>query len=474
MKKIKRILLAFILIIPFAFLLSACGLQPHIVGFEKTSSVGTTDTYLITYSNGETKSFSVENGKNGKDGQSLTVEEIKKYCEEKNITIEQFFETYLELEINVNPIKTATNKAMQSAISLFTEATSLFGKAAYAGSGVIYQMDEDYTYIITNYHVTHNGNSISSDLATKIMAYQYGENELIGKDSTGVYVYDDSAIECEYVGGSDRYDLAVIRASTAKIKANNPNARPIKIANSYSIADTVIAIGNPSGDGLSVTQGIISVISEKIDMQYDNSNYYKSIRVMRIDAAVNGGNSGGGLYNINGELVGIVNAKISSTDIENIAYALPVGNSINVAESIIYNYKTYQSHYPTQAKFNIYYTEDNFRSVYDEEDDTITLYNDILIAEEPVENGLGDRIGFNKNDIVLSATVKRGTKENTYTFNRSHELTDLCLILREGDSLTFKVKRNNEIITIGNDGTIVTSADLIRCDTTADYIKTKS
>ena len=475
MKKLKQILFAFIFIIPFAFLLSACSFEPYIVSFEKTESVGNTDTYLLTYSNGETKFFSVENGKNGKDGQSLTVEEIKKYCEEKNITIEQFFETYLELEINVNPIKTATNKAMQSAISLFTESTSLLGRAAYAGSGVIYQMDVDYTYIITNYHVTHNGNSLSGDLATKIMAYQYGENELIAKDSeTGEYVYDDSAIECEYVGGSDRYDLAVIRASTAKIKANNPNARPVNVAQGYSIADKVIAIGNPSGDGLSVTQGIISVISEKIDMQYDNSNYYKSIRVMRIDAAVNGGNSGGGLYNINGELVGIVNAKISSTDIENIAYALPVGNSINVAESIIYNYKTYQSHYPTQAKFNIYYTEDNFRSVYDEEDDTITLYNDIVVAEDPVENGLGDRIGFKQNDIVLSATVKRGASENTYIFNRSYELTDLCLILREGDTITFKVLRSGQTITIGNGGTEILNTDLVRCDTTADYIKTIS
>ena len=475
MKKLKQVILAFILIIPFAFFLSACSIEPHIVGFEKTNSVGSTDTYLITYSNGDTKSFSVENGKNGKDGESLTVEEIKKYCQEKNITIEEFFENNLELEINVNPIKTATNKAMQSAISLFTECDSIFGKAAYAGSGVIYQMDENYTYIITNYHVTHNGNSIMSNLASKIVAYQYGEKEFIAKNSTtGEYVYNESAIECEYVGGSDRYDLAVVRASTEKIKANNPNARAIKIADRYSIADTVIAIGNPSGDGLSVTQGIISVISEKIDMQYDDSNYYKSIRVMRIDAAVNGGNSGGGLYNINGELVGIVNAKISSTDIENIAYALPVDNSVNVAESIIYNFKTFGSHYPTQAKFNILYYEDNFRSVYNEKDDIITLYNDIVVAEEPAEDGLGNRIGFKQNDIILSATLKRGTSETTYTFNRSYELTDLCLILREGDSITFKVIRNGNTITIGNDATTILSTDLIRCDTTADYIKTYS
>lgn len=472
MKKLRHFLLALILILPFAFFLSACSVEPYITNLEKTSSVGSTDTYTITYSNGDTKTISVENGKDGSAGQSFTVEEIKKYCQEKNITIEQFFENYLQLDININPVKTATNKAMQSAISLFTEASSIYGTAAYAGSGVIYQMDDDYTYIITNYHVTHNSNSLSSPLATKIVAYQYGEREYIAKNKTGEYVYDDAAIVCEYIGGSDRYDIAVVRASTDKILENNPSAKPVKVAEGYELAETVIAIGNPSGEGLSTTEGIISVISEKIDMYYENSNNYKSIRVMRIDAAVNGGNSGGGLFNFNGELVGIVNAKISSTDIENIAYALPVDNSIKVAESIIYNFKTFGSHYPTQAKFQIEYVEDNFHSVYNEDEDTITLYNDIIVATEPTESGLGDRIGFKIGDIIKSATVKRGLTETTYTFNRSYELTDLCLILRQNDSICFNVIRNNQEITIGSlENTIILSTDLVRCDTTADYIK---
>jgi len=468
MKKLKRILLSLILILPLSFVFYGCSLEPYIVDFKKTYSIGNTDTYVITYSNGKQKSFTIENGKDGKDGKSLTIEEIKKYCEENDITIEEFFETYLDLDININPVKSATNKAIQSALSLFTED----GSKVYAGSGVIYQMDDDYTYIVTNYHVTHNSNSTSSTLASKIMAYQYGENELIGKDSsTGQYFYDDSAIQCEYVGGSDRYDIAVVRAQTSKILANNPKAKAIEIAEDYELAETVIAIGNPSGEGLSVTEGIVSVVSEKIQMYYDNSSEYKTMRVMRIDAAVNGGNSGGGLYNIDGELVGIVNAKVSSSDIENIAYALPVGNAINVAESIIYNFKAFSSHHPTQAKFKISYIEDNFHSVYDENEDEITLYNDIIIAEAPTANGLGDRIGFKKDDIVKSAIVKRGSSETTYTFKRSYELTDLCLILRENDSICFNVVRNGQNLTIGGlDTTIITAADLVRCDTAADYI----
>jgi len=467
MKNFKKLLLAIILILPFAFLLSACSTEPTVVDIEKKYNINNTATYVITYSNGKQKSFTIENGKDGKDGKSLTIEEIKKYCEENDITIEEFFETYLDLDININPVKSATNKAIQSALSLFTED----GSKVYAGSGVIYQMDADYTYIITNYHVAHNGAGVQNAVATKIMAYQYGEKEVVGKDENQNFIYDDSAIECEYVGGSDRYDIAVVRASTTKIKENNPNAKPIEIANNYELAETVIAIGNPSGDGLSVTEGIVSVVSEKIQMYYDNSSDYKSIRVMRIDAAVNGGNSGGGIYNINGELIAILNAKIISSNIENIAYAIPFDNAINVAESIIYNFKTYNSHFPTQAKFKITYTETNFHSVYDEETDTITLYNDIVIYEDPTENGLGDRIGFKKDDIIKSATVKRGSTETTYTFNRSYELTDLCLLLRENDTICFNVIRNGQNITIGNlETSVILSSDLVRCDTTADYI----
>lgn len=301
MKNFKRFLLTFVLILPCSFFLFACSSEPYIVSFEKTSSVGTTDTYTLTYSNGKTQHFTIENGKNGTDGTSLTVAEIQKYCTDNSITIEEFFNNHLELTININSIKSATNKAIQSAVSIFTEEnSSYYGTSVYAGAGVIYKMDDDYTYIITNYHVTHNSNSISSNLASKIMVYQYGENEAVGKDNSGNIIYEDSAIQCEYVGGSDRYDIAVIKASTSLILANNPNACEVEIATGYSLADTAIAIGNPSGEGLSVTQGIVSVISEKISMYYDDNYYYKTLRVMRIDAAVNGGNSGGGLFNING------------------------------------------------------------------------------------------------------------------------------------------------------------------------------
>lgn len=480
MKKLKRFLLTLVLILPCSFFLFACSSEPYIVSFEKTSSVGTTDTYTITYSNGKTQHFSVENGKDGTNGTSLTVAEIQQYCTDNGMTIEDFFDNYLDIVVNLNPVKSATNKAIQSAVSIFTEENLATGTNCYAGAGVIYKMNDDYTYIITNYHVTHTSNLPSSSLANKISIYQYGENEVIGKDkNTGEVLYDDAVIECEYVGGSERYDIAIIKAPTSSILANNPNACEVEIATSYALADTVIAIGNPSGSGLSVTQGIVSVVSEQIKMDYDNyvqyvnsyTAYFKRLRVMRIDAAVNGGNSGGGLFNTNGELIGIVNAKVSSTDIENIAYAIPVDNVVNVAESILYNASI--NHSPTQVKFNINYTEANYRSVYDNDTKSIYILNDIVVSGTPEENSLGSRIGFADGDIIKSCQVKRGDSVTTYTFNRSYNLTDLCLILREGDSISFVVNRDSSDITLGSlESTFILSRDVYDCD--SNYIEHES
>lgn len=99
------------------------------------------------------------------------------------------------------------------------------------------------------------------------------------------------------------------------------------------------------------------------------------------------------------------------------------------------------------------------------------ILNDIVIFGNPTENGLGARIGFEDGDIVKSCQVKRGETITTYTFNRSYNLTDLCLILREGDAINFVVNREGTDTTIGDlENTFVSSSDLFACDTTADYI----
>ena len=105
------------------------------------------------------------------------------------------------------------------------------------------------------------------------------------------------------MGGTITYDIAVLRAKTSDVLARNEDAQPVKLADEYHVGETAIAIGNPEGDGLSVTQGVISTESEYITLSIDDTP--RSYRSIRIDTALYSGNSGGGLFNKSGELIRI-------------------------------------------------------------------------------------------------------------------------------------------------------------------------
>ncbi len=197
-----------------------------------------------------------------------------------------------------------TAQALLSAVSI--ECPVFNGKIS--GAGVVLQVDKTKgdAYIITNYHVVYYGNSIVS----QIYVYIYGQE------------YNEFKIPATYVGGSSSYDIAVLKISGSDI-IKNSNVVPAKVDIGQMYAgETVVAVGNPDGGGISATKGIVSVDSEQINLTLAD-NTAGTMTVMRIDAAVNGGNSGGGLYDKNGNLVGIVNAKIQDEEIENMAFAIP-------------------------------------------------------------------------------------------------------------------------------------------------------
>ena len=120
-------------------------------------------------------------------------------------------------------------------------------------------------------------------------------------------------------------------------------ATAVEFADSSAIyaGQTSIAIGNPEAEGISVTCGIVSVDSEYIEMTAVDNRTKISLRVIRTDTAVNSGNSGGGLFELNGELVGVVNAKSSGDDIEGLAFAIPANTVKEITQELIqYGYVT--------------------------------------------------------------------------------------------------------------------------------------
>lgn len=170
-----------------------------------------------------------------------------------------------------------------------------------AGSGIIVAQGTKYAYILTNEHVVSGASQIKITLT------------------------DSTEYMATYIDGDYSTDIAVLRVSTTQklsvIESFGSSA-------SLRTGDEVLAIGNAYGMlGGTVTSGIISGV--------DRETSVNSLKLLQIDAAVNPGNSGGGLFNMAGELVGVVNAKLSTDDSDNLGYAIPIDSIYDTIVEII-------------------------------------------------------------------------------------------------------------------------------------------
>lgn len=182
---------------------------------------------------------------------------------------------------------------------------------AGTGSGVIYQVDGNNTYIVTNNHVVE------------------GAKELKVKLSNG------KTIDAELMGTDVLTDIAVLKVQ------GQLNIKPVAFADSSKIriGEPVYAIGNPLGLELAgtVTEGIVS--SKERTMKVETSAGNASVKVIQTDAAINPGNSGGALINISGQLIGINSMKISANQVEGIGFAIPSNDTKTIIEQLVKNGK---------------------------------------------------------------------------------------------------------------------------------------
>ncbi len=353
---------------------------------------------------------------------------------------------------NTNNLSYATASGLRSAVSIYCTFETTTGGNSYwnprpttqtyytTGSGVIYEVDQEgNAFIITNHHVVYDsGSDEENGISDRIYIYLYGLED------------EAYAIPAEYVGGSANYDLAVLRISESEVmKAaySSGAAAGVVMADSdkANVGDTVIAIGNPSAStlsGISVTSGIISVDSEYITMTGATGIGNVTFRVIRTDAPVNSGNSGGGLYNDRGELLGIVNAKISSSSIENIGYALPSNVVRAICDNII-DY-CYEKNCESVMRCILGITLDikDYFTSYNSENGLFERKESVGISEI-IADSLGEGV-FAVGDIVKSVTIRDKTTEIT----RQHHLIDAMLDARAGDTVSFAIVREGIDITV--------------------------
>ena len=172
-------------------------------------------------------------------------------------------------------------------------------------------------------------------------------------------------------------------------------------------------------------------------------NVTQQIRVVRIDAPVNGGNSGGGLFDVNGNLIGIVNAKLVDEEVENIGYAIPSDIAIGIADNIIKNCNGTDKLNVQKATLGITLKTIYTKSVYD----TGTLKANIIetVAIDSITaNSLADGI-LEKNQIIKQITiVSKDLDGNAYNkvipITRLYQVVDSTLSLCVGDTITFTIE----------------------------------
>lgn len=360
--------------------------------------------------------------------------------------------TTVEITNDSGDLSFAASKGLRSAVSVYCTFTATVGgiwpwnpyptEQTYysAGSGVIYQLDKDgNAFIITNYHVVFDADSDTENhISDKIFVYLYGRES------------EEYAIEATYVGGSSNYDIAVLRVNKSNVLASayaSGAASPVNIANSDEISagNIAIAIGNPSASdvsGISVTQGIVSVDSEYITMTGADEMSQVTYRVIRVDTPINSGNSGGGLFDSQGNLIGIVNAKIASSNIENIGYAIPSNIVRAVADNVIDYCYNASNESVMRCILGITIQVSSLDTFYDSQSGLFHRIEQISISEITT-NSLADG-KLKVNDVIKS--IKIG--EKTVEITRQHHLIDAMLDARVGDEVIFTVERDGEELTV--------------------------
>lgn len=266
-----------------------------------------------------------------------------------------------------------------------------------AGSGVIISSDG---YILTCDHVVSGASNITVTIGDK----DYPAT-IIGEDSTS--------------------DIAVI-----KIEADGLTPAIVGDSDKLAVGDNVLAVGNPLGElGGTVTSGIVSALNRSVSIQ--SSSAVNTMSLIQMDASVSPGNSGGGLFNMNGELVGIVNAKSSSSDAEGLGFAIPINDAIKVAQDLLEN--GYVTGRPYMGITYLAVTDAQTAAQLG-----VNAYG--IYVVDVVSGGPADQAGLKAGDRIISI-------DNTEVAQK----TDLGTLMQEhsaGDTLSITIARDGQMQTV--------------------------
>lgn len=292
---------------------------------------------------------------------------------------------------------TNVNATVGIATSVTTNYWGYQTTSAASGSGFILSNDG---YIVTNYHVVEDSTSIS------------------------VALYDGTTYDAKIVGYDANNDIAVL-----KVEAENLTPVIIGDSENMNVGDTVLAIGNPLGElTFSLTHGVISAMNRQVTLSSGST-----MNLIQTDCSINSGNSGGALFNLYGEVVGITNAKYSNNgdtseaSIENIGFAIPISQVISIIESII------EKGYIAKPYIGV--------SVMDVSQETQSYgLPEGAAVKDVTADSPSEKAGLKVNDII--------TKVNDTDISGSQDLVSIVGKAVPGDVLVLSVYRQGKTLEI--------------------------
>lgn len=312
--------------------------------------------------------------------------------------------------------------AMPSLVTISTmsveEMRNFFGgtqqyEVEGAGTGVIVGENDSELLIATNYHVVEGAKSLS------------------------VGFIDESSVEAEIKGTDVNNDLAVVAVKLSDIP--DDTMKQIKIAtigdsDELQLGDQVVAIGNALGYGQSVTSGYVSALDRDLTLEDASGTTITSTGLIQTDAAINSGNSGGALLNMKGELVGINEAKTSSSSsgasVDNIGFAIPINKAQDSLQDMM-NQETRQKVDASKASYMGIKGQDVSTDISE-------LYGipaGVVIAEVE-DGGPADQAGLKKGDILTSLDGRSITSMS--------QLQDVLQYYAAGEKVDLTIQRSGD------------------------------
>ena len=215
----------------------------------------------------------------------------------------------LEFVKNVNITETGIADSVEKVVdSVVVVENYKNGKLISTGTGFVFKKDDKTSYILTNSHVVESGTEYN------------------------VIFTNNERVKATLVGNDAYSDVAVLSVDSSKVIS----VATLGSSESLRVGDTAFTVGAPldaSAYSWTVTRGIISGKNRKVEVSSASSSFV--MNVLQTDAPINSGNSGGPLCNVNGEVIGITNMKISNTTVEGMGFAIPIETAIEYANKFI-------------------------------------------------------------------------------------------------------------------------------------------